>query len=187
MNLKPDPDPIRIQGLNDLKLKRKENTVEISFPFLINNFIFTYVQAIGEAFSLKREHPALFFLYVCGPFLPSWIRIRVRIQGPHWIRIRTHAAFFTQSYIVHTMKTQTLHCTYLVLFLFYSGFSRNWAKLRAICCEKYRMPGQARQISTKNNTSAHFKFPKKGEGVDFPKITLPKKRWKYLANESISV
>jgi hypothetical protein len=41
--------------------------------------------------ALKREHPALqkmkfinFFFYVCGSFLPSWIRIRT--EGPYWIR-----------------------------------------------------------------------------------------------------
>jgi hypothetical protein len=42
--------------------------------------------------ALKREHPSLqtwnvlAFFSVCGSFSPSWIRIR--IQGPHWIRIQ---------------------------------------------------------------------------------------------------
>jgi hypothetical protein len=34
---------------------------------------------------LKREHPALqnmkFLFYVCGSFLPSWIRIRIQSQS----------------------------------------------------------------------------------------------------------
>ncbi len=49
--------------------------------------------------SFKREHLALQhmkfinFFYVCGSFCPpgygSGLRIRIRIQGPHWIRIQS--------------------------------------------------------------------------------------------------
>ncbi len=57
---------------------------------------FTYIQATGEAFSPQKKTSGtckkwnlLLFFYVCGSFLPSWIRIR--IQGPHWIRIHSTA------------------------------------------------------------------------------------------------
>jgi hypothetical protein len=48
--------------------------------------------------ALKKEHPALpkmkfitFFCYVCGSFLPSWIRIRIANLDADPIRIRSTA------------------------------------------------------------------------------------------------
>jgi hypothetical protein len=67
MNTNPDPDPIRIQGFNDQKLKKK------------------YVQVTEEAFSSQNtsKHELLqIFFYFCGSFLPSWIRIRIPDPDP---------------------------------------------------------------------------------------------------------
>ncbi len=75
---------IRIQGFDDQKL-----TAEISF-FVIKNFKLPIlrpikdVQATEEAFRpYKRtlstsKHEFSYFSYFCGPFLPSWIRIRIQ-------------------------------------------------------------------------------------------------------------
>ncbi len=72
----PNPDPIRIQGFDDQKLK-------FFSSFFDQKLQFTYVKATGEAFSpqnrtsstLKNELYLLF--YVRGSFLPSWIQIRI--------------------------------------------------------------------------------------------------------------
>jgi hypothetical protein len=87
----PDQDPIRIQGFYDQKLKKK-NTAEHFFHLFFKSKIAiygTYVQATGEDFSPQKRTSSsskklnlLPFFYVCGSFLPSWIRIRIRIQ--HW-------------------------------------------------------------------------------------------------------
>ncbi len=52
--LNPDPDPIRIQGFDDQKLKEK-NTAGIFLLFLNQKLQFLYVQATGEAFSPQKN------------------------------------------------------------------------------------------------------------------------------------
>ncbi len=80
-----------------LKIGRKKCSKKFSSSLFDQKLQFTYVQAAGEAFiqpSKKniqhvKKWNLLTFFYVCESFyLPSWIRIR--IQGPHWIRIRDH-------------------------------------------------------------------------------------------------
>ncbi len=93
-----------IGGFDDQKFKKIQ--LKIFFTaFLLNKLQFSHPQAsikdaqmynLQEKPSvLKREHPALqnmkyinCFLF-SGPFLPSWIRIRIWIQGPHWIQIQS--------------------------------------------------------------------------------------------------
>jgi hypothetical protein len=93
----PDPDPIRIQGFNDQKLKKITAEIFFYIFFLIKTAIYLslglhkvqYVQVIEEAFSSQKrpsntsKHELLqIFVYFCGSFLPSWIRIRNRIPNP---------------------------------------------------------------------------------------------------------
>jgi hypothetical protein len=92
-NTDPNPDPIRIQDFDDQKLKKK-NTAETFFLFfLIKNCNLLMSKPQEKPSALKREHPAVqrmkfsTFFYVCGSFLPSWIRIAYpdlnTDPGPH--------------------------------------------------------------------------------------------------------
>ncbi len=88
----------------------KKNTAEIFFItfFYKNCYLLLYkLQATGEAFSPQKRTSSsskkkfVIFFYFCGSFLPGsgsglWIRIRIRTQGPHWIRIkiRIHSTSF---------------------------------------------------------------------------------------------
>ncbi len=97
--LNTDPDPIRIQGLNDQKLK-KTNTAEKKFLFFLSKtaiYISLGLHKVCPSYSrslqLSKEAIQHFktwtftiFFYFCGSFLPSWIRIR--IHWPNLIRIR---------------------------------------------------------------------------------------------------
>jgi hypothetical protein len=51
----PDPDPIRIRGFNDQKLKKKIQQKIFSIFFFYQKLQFTYVQATGEAFSPQKR------------------------------------------------------------------------------------------------------------------------------------
>jgi hypothetical protein len=46
----PDPDPIRIQGFDDQKLKKKNTIESFLISFFDHKSQFTYAQATGEAF-----------------------------------------------------------------------------------------------------------------------------------------
>jgi hypothetical protein len=89
-NTDPDPDPIRIQGFNDQKLKKITAENFFIYFFLSKTAIYLslglhkvpYVQVIEEAFSSQKrpsntsKHELLLlpiFVYFCGSFLPSWI------------------------------------------------------------------------------------------------------------------
>jgi hypothetical protein len=57
------------------------------YLFLIKKLQFTFIQASGEAFSPQKRTSStsnnlLTFFYVCGPFLPFWIRIRIANPDP---------------------------------------------------------------------------------------------------------
>jgi hypothetical protein len=54
----PDPDPIRIQGFDDQKLKEK-NTADFFDLFLIKNCILLMSKLQEKAFSPQKEHLAL--------------------------------------------------------------------------------------------------------------------------------
>ena len=83
-----------IQGFDDQKLKKK---IQMKKCF-DKKLQFTDVQATGEAYSpqkrtsstSKKEIYELFSMFM-GQFCPSrsrlGLRIRIRIQGPHWIQI----------------------------------------------------------------------------------------------------
>ncbi len=51
----------------------------------------------SESGSGSNLDPGLTFFWLCGSFLPSWIRIRIRIQGPHCIRIQSGATALLQA------------------------------------------------------------------------------------------
>ncbi len=85
--LNTDPDPFRIQGFDDQKLER-ENYSRIGSKTTIY-CTYSYASKIHKKPSaLKRKHPALQnikflnFFNFCRSFLPSWIRIRIRIRNP---------------------------------------------------------------------------------------------------------
>ncbi len=70
------------------------NKYTTHFLFFIKKMYVTYVQATEEAFSPQRRTSStskklnlLTSFYVCGSFVPWWIRIR--IKGPHWIRTQS--------------------------------------------------------------------------------------------------
>ncbi len=87
-----DPDPIRIQGFDDQKLKKKKIHLKIFYLlFLLKIAIYLCPSYRRSLSALKREHPALkklnlltFSMFV-GHFCPPFA-IRIRIQ----IRIRIH-------------------------------------------------------------------------------------------------
>ncbi len=68
-----NPDTIRIQGIDDQKLKKK-NTVEF---FLNLFFISKIAKSLQPSSSTSNTEIFLTFFYFCGSFLPSWIRIRI--------------------------------------------------------------------------------------------------------------
>ncbi len=94
----PDPDPIRIQGFHDQKLK-KNYSWNFFYIFLgsktaiyLSLGLHKVCPSIEEAFSSQKrpsntsKHELLqHFFYFCGSFLPSWIRI----HRPDWIRIQS--------------------------------------------------------------------------------------------------
>jgi hypothetical protein len=107
VNLKPDPDPIRIQGFNDQKLKKK-NTVENFFLLsLIKNCNLLMSKLQEKPFSPQKRTSSTFFLYVCRPFCPpgsgSGYGSRDLIESGY-------AAFFTQSYIVQYITRNPRYC-----------------------------------------------------------------------------
>ncbi len=94
---------IEIHGIHDRKYK-KIYSCKTFYIFWIENWNFTYpyssikdAKTTGEAFSPQKrtsgtsKHEGTFF-YICGSFLPSWIRIqqlklmRIRIHNPEWGR-----------------------------------------------------------------------------------------------------
>ncbi len=97
MNRAVDPDPIRIQGFDDQK--------KISFIFFCN-LLMSKLQEKPSA--LKREHPTLQKMKFINFFLCLWvifalldpdpIQIRIRIQRPHWTRIRTRIQIHSTVY-----------------------------------------------------------------------------------------
>jgi hypothetical protein len=50
-----DPDPIRIQGFDDQKQKKKNTAENFSFLFFSSKLQFTYFQATEEAFSPQKR------------------------------------------------------------------------------------------------------------------------------------
>jgi hypothetical protein len=92
----PDPDPIRIQGFNDQKLKKKITAEKIFIFFFDQKLQFTYrwasikyVPVTEEAFSSqKRPSNTNFFLLLwviftlLDPDPESGSRIRIRIHWP---------------------------------------------------------------------------------------------------------
>ncbi len=76
-----NPDPIRIQGFDDQKLKEKITDEK----FFIKNCNLLMSKQQEKASALKREHPALQKMkFINGSFLPSWI-------GGSGLRIRIHS------------------------------------------------------------------------------------------------
>jgi hypothetical protein len=80
LRLNTNPDPIRIQGFDDQKLKNlqmKFFSIYKSMPPLRKS------KLQKQPLALKKEHPALQnmklfnLFYFCGLFLPSWIQIRI--------------------------------------------------------------------------------------------------------------
>ncbi len=49
----------------------------------------------------------LILFYFCGSFLPSWIRIRIRIHGPDWIRIQSRSGSETLVFSILSCTTST--------------------------------------------------------------------------------
>jgi hypothetical protein len=74
-------DPIRIQGFDDQKLKKKNTAEHFSSKFFIKNYSLLMSKLQEKPSALKKENPALQkikfinFFYVCESFLLSWIRI----------------------------------------------------------------------------------------------------------------
>jgi hypothetical protein len=74
-------------GVDDQKVKKKKYRPKM-FLIKIAIYLFTYVQATGEDFSLQKRTSStskmkfLTFFYVLGSILPSWRRIRVLIANP---------------------------------------------------------------------------------------------------------
>ncbi len=103
-----DPDPIRIQGFNDQKVKKNYSwNFFFNFFFISKTAIYLSpgLQVIEEAFSSQKrpsntsKHELLqIIVYFCGSFMPSWIRIRIPNTDPDPqtqlntdpIRIRIH-------------------------------------------------------------------------------------------------
>ncbi len=84
--MNPDPDPA-FQVNPDPGFwwpKIEENF--FSFWSKIAIYICPNLQPSKEYIQHFKKWNVLTFFYVCGSFLPSWIRIR--IQVPHWIRIQ---------------------------------------------------------------------------------------------------
>jgi hypothetical protein len=74
-----DPDPIRIQGFDDKKVKKFSAEKKFKF-FFIKNSQFTYpyvfikdVQVKKEAFSSQKRHPALPNMKFLNFFLLFWV------------------------------------------------------------------------------------------------------------------
>ncbi len=69
----------RVLITKNCRTKIQQKFVFLSFFIKNCNLLTSNVQATREVSALKREHSALqkkkFFFYVCGSFLPSWIRI----------------------------------------------------------------------------------------------------------------
>jgi hypothetical protein len=70
VNLKPDPDPTRIKGFNDQKLKKKIQLKLFFLLFLIKNCNLRMSKLQEKPAALKREHLALFFSMFVGHFCP---------------------------------------------------------------------------------------------------------------------
>ncbi len=92
VNPDTDPDPIRLQGLDDQK--EEKNPAEKLFIFYNQNCNLLIPRPPYRT-ALKAEHPALqkgkfinFFLFL-WIILLTWIRIRIWIHGPHCIQIQT--------------------------------------------------------------------------------------------------
>ncbi len=96
---------IQIQGFDDQKLEKYSG-----------NFVFFFWSKIerkglhkGRPSSRRSLQPSKeniqhfnrwnlsTVFYFFGPFLRSWIRIRIRIQGPHWIRIKSGSTTLAKS------------------------------------------------------------------------------------------
>jgi hypothetical protein len=111
-SLNADPDPVRIQGFHDRKLKEKKTAEN----FFYQKLQFTYVQATGEAFNSQKRTCSTskneIYIYVCGSFLPSWIRIANpdtdpgTLLDPDPIRIRIHST----AGITHEKLAKCLGC-----------------------------------------------------------------------------
>ncbi len=106
--LNTDPDPIRIQVFFDQKLKKI--TGKKNFFFKSRTTIYLSLglhkgrPSYKISFQLSKENiqhfrtwTFLIIFYFCVSFLPSWIRIRIRIwiriHWPDWIRIRNPAYY----------------------------------------------------------------------------------------------
>ncbi len=102
LNTNPDPHPIWIQGFNDQKLKKNYSWKKNLIFFWSKNAIYLSLGLHKVRPSYKRslqlskeaiQHFKTWTLkknfYFCGPFLPSWIRIR--IHWPDWIRIQSRS------------------------------------------------------------------------------------------------
>jgi hypothetical protein len=74
LNTDTDPDPIRIQGFNDQKLK-KFQLKKIKFFVGSKTTIYLSLGLHKERPSDRRSLQLSNFFYFCGSFLPSWIRI----------------------------------------------------------------------------------------------------------------
>ncbi len=90
--LNTDPDSIRIQGCNDQKLEKnlqlKKNTIYLSLGLHKERLSYRRsIQLSKENIQHFKPWNFLIFFSFCGSFLPSWIRIRIRIHRPDWIRI----------------------------------------------------------------------------------------------------
>ncbi len=96
----PDPDPIRIQGFDEQKLKKKYSW---NYIFFIQNCNLL-MSKLQKHSTLKLEHLALkkmefITFFVCGLFFPSRIRIANPDPDtdpvPHWILIHNTAILWS--------------------------------------------------------------------------------------------
>ncbi len=121
--LNTDPDPIRIQGFNDQKLKKNYCWKKITF-FCVKTTIYLSLglhrerpsyrrslQLLKEAIQHFKKLTFKIFFYFCGSFLSSWIRIRIPNPDPG------SATLVLMSSLVMDPLNSILYIQYLFDFL----------------------------------------------------------------------
>ncbi len=118
MTTNPDPDPIRIQGFDDQKLKKNYSWNFFYNFFLSKTAIYLSLglhkvcPSYRRSLQLSKEAIQHFktwtftnFFYFFGSFLPSWIRI----HRPDWIRIQSRSGSATLVFYRCFEKKEDLH------------------------------------------------------------------------------
>ncbi len=133
LRLETDPDPIRIQGFNDQKLKKNYSWKKNLLFFWSKTAIYLSLglhkvcPSYRRSLQLSKEaiqHFKFFSTFVghfCSPGSGSGFRIRIRIHWPDWIRIQSGSGSETLSiFQIKCMPESKLAFSAASVFIQYS-------------------------------------------------------------------